>query len=323
MGILNQEVSELTKGLHHIMHLLQARVPMHHCKASLPSYPYGIQMVSIPTTAATTDTSFNRSSTYHLHSDHTSREVYSHQSTSCTGHWSCSATAVTHRPQSFSPPANSCTDPSVNSGSQLFPCHSSESMTRHMWNSTSLLSVSPGFQLGSPGHASHAGHKNSDNRPLSLSPTTISHSQPTLCLQPPSDSDEHACLLSSSLTGVSTHSLLDMSASSYSHPRQPSETPVSLSQDRTYLNQDTSIFQISDSRPSVLPVSSSTSTQFPPAGLSLNSESLRSNTLESSLPLGGTSTAAHNSLWYLLKSRGSIENKESESESLQRSSIGL
>lgn len=339
MGTLNQEVSELTKGLHHMMHLLQAHVSVHHYKASLPSYQYGNQMVSMPTTMPNTDMSFNLSSTYHLHNDPTSHEGYGLQSVPYTGYWSCSAAAETqthHCPQSPSPPANSCPASSVNSGPRLGPCHGSESVTTHVWTSPSLLNVSPGFQDGSPGHAPHAGHEKSDNRPLSASLTTISQSQPTLCLQPPSDSDEYSCLLSSAPTGMSTHSLLDSSPSSYPHLCLPSEPHVNLSQATQEdvcvlmsapashnLIQDTSIFQIKDSRPSILPVSASPTLSGLPVGSSLDSGSPQSDALEPRLPLGDPSAIEHTSLECLLGNRGSMESRDSESASSRRSSIGV
>lgn len=340
MGTLNQEVSELTKGLHHMMHLLQAHVSVHHYKASLHSYPYGIQMVSSPPTAPDTSMPFNLASTYNLHNDPGSHEGYSHQSVPHAGHWSYSAAAETqteshHQPQSSSPPAHSCLPLSVNSAPRLGPCHGSESVTTHLWTSPSLLSVSPGFQGGSPGLETHVGHE--DNRPLSASPTTISQSQPTLCLQPPSDSDEYSCLLSSAPTGASTHSLLDSSPSSYPTLCLPSESHLNLSQ-ATHedicvlmsapashtLIQDTPIFQMEDSHPSIHPLSASPPTlPGQPLGPSLDSGSLRSDALEPHLPLGDPSAIEHPSLECLLGNRGSMESRDSESVSSRRSSIGV
>lgn len=337
MGTLNHEVSELTKGLHHMMHLLQAHVSVHHYKASPPSYPYGVQMVSSHPTAPNTGMSFNLASAYHLHNDPGSHEGHSHQSVPPAGHWSYSGAAETqteshHGPQSSSPPANSCPPlSSINSAPRLGPCHGSEGVSAHLWTSPSLLSVSPGFQGGSPGLAPHAGHEDSDNRPLSASPTSISRSQPTLCLQPPSDSDEYSCLLSSAPTGTSTHSLLDSSPSSYPHLCLPSEPHLNLSHGTHEdicvlmsapashnLIQDTSIFQIEDSL--IHPASAS-----PPAlpGSSLDSGSPRSDTLEPHLPLGDPSAIEHTSLECLLGNGGSTESRDSESASSRRSSIGV
>ncbi|XP_051273262.1 potassium voltage-gated channel subfamily H member 4-like [Dicentrarchus labrax] len=325
MGTLNQEVSELTKGLHHMMHLLQAHVSVQHYKASLPSYPYGIQMVSSPPTAPNTGMPFNLASTYHLHNDPGSHEGHGHQSVPHANHWSYSAAAETqteihHQPQSSSPPANSCPPLSVNSTPRLGPCHGSESVTAHLWSSSSLLNVSPGFQGGSPGLAPHAGHEDSDFRPLSASPTAISQSQPTLCLQPPSDSDEYSCLLSSAPTSTSTHSLLDSPPSSY-----PEDICVLMSTTASHnLLQDTSIFQIEDSHSSIHPLSASPPTLTgQPLGSSLDSGSLRSEALDPHLPLGDPSAIEHTSLECLLGNGGSMESRDSESASSRRSSIGV
>ncbi|XP_059180813.1 potassium voltage-gated channel subfamily H member 4-like isoform X2 [Centropristis striata] len=335
MGTLTHEVSELTKGLHHMLHLIQAHVSVQHYNSALSSFPYGIQMVSSPPTAPNTGMPFNLASTYHLHNDPGSHEGNSHQIVPPAGHWSYSGAAETqtesHQPQSSSPPANSCSPPSVNSKS--VPCHSSESM-RHLWTSPSLLSVSPGFQSGSSGLAPHAGHEDSDNRPLSASPTTISQSQPTLCLQPPGDNDEYSCLLSGAPTGMSTHSLLDSSPNSYPHLCLPSESHLSLSQashedicvlisapTSHNLIQDTSIFQIEDSNPLVHPASASPP-MLPghPLESSLDSGSPRS---EAHLPLGDPSAIEHTSLECLLGNGGSMESRDSESASSRRSSIGV
>lgn len=318
-----------------MLHLLQAHVSMHQYKASLPSCPHGIQMVSMPTAVANTDPSFNLSSTCRLHNDPMSHEGYGLQSVPCAGHWSCGAAAEAHhRPQSSSPPVNSSTAPSVNSGLRLGPCHGSGST--HLWTSPSLLDVNTGFQGGNPDHATHAGHENSENRPLSASPINISQSQPTLCLQPPSDEDEYSCLLSSVPTGVSTQSLLDSLPSSYPHLCLPSEPTVSLSPATQedicvlmsapashHLIQDASIFQIKDSRPSILPLSPSPTLPHPLVGSSLDSASPRSDALEPHLPLGDPSAIEHTSLECLLGNGGSMESKDSESASSRRSSIGV
>ncbi|XP_078135046.1 voltage-gated delayed rectifier potassium channel KCNH4 [Sander vitreus] len=326
MGTLNQEVSELTKSLHHMMHLLQAHLSVHHYKASLPSCPCGIQMVSGPPTAANTDMPFNPVSAYHLHNDPGSHEGPSYQSDPPAGYWSYSGAPETqteshHRPQSCGPPVNSCPPLSVNSASSLdLLCHSSRRMTTNLWISPSLLSISPDFQGGSPGLAPHAGHEDSDNRPLSASASTISQSQPTLCLQPPSDSDEYSSY-------SSTHSLLDLPPSSYPPPlpalSQASHCVLMSAPTSHYVIQDTSIFQIEDSNPSIYPASASPPT-LPgiPLGSSLDSGSLQSDAIEPHLPLGDPSAIEHTGLECLLGNGGSMESRDSESESSQRSSIG-
>ncbi|KAG7227949.1 hypothetical protein INR49_005570 [Caranx melampygus] len=335
MSTLNQEVSELTKGLHHMMHLLQAHISMHHYKAS---HPYGVQVMSSPPTGPNTGMPLNPASAYHLHNDPGSHEGHSHQSVPSTEHWSYGGAAETqteshHRPKSSSPPANSCPPLPLNSEPRSGLCHSSESMKAQVWTTPSLLGISPGFHGGSPGLASHAWHEESDNRPLSASPTTISKSQPTLCLQPPSDSDEYSCLLSSAPTGLSTRSLLDSSPSSYPSFCLPSESRLNLPHTSNEdicvptphnLLQDTSIFQIDDSHSTVQPVPASLPTlPSNPLGSPLASGSPRSDALEPHLPLGDPSAIEHTSLECLLGKGGSMESRDSESASSRRSSIGV
>lgn len=335
MSTLNQEVSELTKGLHHVMHLLQAHISMHHYKAS---YPYGVQVMSSPPTGPNTGVPLNPASAYHLHNDPGSHEGHSHPTVHSTEHWSYSGSAETqteshHRPKSSSPPANPCPTLSLNSEPRPGLCHSSESTKAHLWASSSLLGISPGFHGGNPGLTSHAWHEDSDNRPLSASPTTISKSQPTLCLQPPSGSDEYSCLLSSAHTGLSTRSLLDSSPSSYPSFCLPSESHLNLTHTSNEdirvptshnLLQDTSIFQIDDSHPTVQPVPTSMPTlPSNPLGSPLASGSPRSDALEPHLPLGDPSAIEHTSLECLLGKGGSMESRDSESASSRRSSIGV
>uniref|UniRef100_A0A3P9D247 Voltage-gated delayed rectifier potassium channel KCNH4 n=1 Tax=Maylandia zebra TaxID=106582 RepID=A0A3P9D247_9CICH len=330
MGTLNQEVSELTKSLHHMMHILQAHVSFHHYNASFPSHPCGVQMASNSPRASNSGMPFSHSSAFHLHNVPGSH--YSHQSAPAAGHWSCSGTTETpteshQRPQSCSPPANHCPTLSPKSSPKSVPCHSSESMTAHLWTSPSLLSISPGFHGGSPGLPPHAGHE--DNRPLGASSITISQSQPTLCLQPPSDNDEYSCLLSSVPTGMSTHSLLDTSPSHYANlnPLKASNEAmcVLMSTPPSHpLIQDTSIFQIKDSNSSLHPVSSSPPTlPCQPFGSSVDSGSLQSDVIEPHLPLGDPSAVEHTSLECLLGNTGSLESRDSGSASSRRSSIGV
>ncbi|XP_053269759.1 potassium voltage-gated channel subfamily H member 4 [Pleuronectes platessa] len=336
MGTLNQEVSELTKGLHHMMHLLQTYISVHHYKAT---YPYSVQMVPVPQTDPSTGISFNLPSACHVHNDPGSYEVHSHQGVPPAGHWSYSGAAETqteihHRPQSPSPAVHSPPPLSLNSAPNLGLCRGSESTITPVWTSPSLVSVSPGFRGGGQGLG---GGDASSNRPLSAHPAIISQSQPTLCLQPPSDGDEHLYNLSRAPTGTSTHSLLDSSPGSYPHLCLHSESHLSLpktsredicalmsSPTSQNLIQDTSIFQIKDSYPSVHPVSFSLPTlpSHPPRS-SLDSGSPQSDALEPHLPLRDPTATEHNSLECLLGNGGSMESRDSESVSSRRSSIGV
>ncbi|KAK5881304.1 hypothetical protein CesoFtcFv8_022119 [Champsocephalus esox] len=202
MDSLNQEVSEITRSLQHMMHLLQSHLSGHHYKAS---YPYGVQMVSGHLAAPDPGTPFNLPPTYHL--DPGIHQGVPHASNLSYGG---AAETLTVSNQSLSPPANYCL--SANSA-PIGP----ESVTTHPRTSPPLLRVSPCFQGGCPDLAPQPGHKHSDNRPLSSSPTTISQSQPTLCLHPPSEREEYTCRLSGARPATSTHSLLDSPPSSYPH----------------------------------------------------------------------------------------------------------
>lgn len=327
MGTLNEEVSVLNKGLHHMMHLLQAHISMQHYKA----YPYGLQMVSMPTSVPSTDMSFNPSSTYHLHNDPTS---FGLQSAAHAGRWGCSAAAaesrtVTHQQtQRASPPASSCSTSLINSGPRPAPCHGSESITPHQWTSPSLLNIGPRFQDEGPAASPHAGHESSDNRPLSASPAAISQSQPTLCLQPPCEGGEFSCLLTSAPTGTSAHSLLDSS---------PSSPNVKISQDKQEdicvllsattshnVMEDSTIFQIKDSCPPMLPVSASpTLSSLPGPESSPDPAPSQSDAHDPRLPLCDPSAIEHTSLECLLGNGGFMESRDSESASSRRSSIGV
>lgn len=92
MVSLNQEVSQLTKDLHHMMHLLQAQAAVHHYPTSVSSHPYGVHMVHANTAAYTTGAHSRQEaqSLYHPHlhlqADHAENVVHIG-----TGAWSHSA----------------------------------------------------------------------------------------------------------------------------------------------------------------------------------------------------------------------------------------
>lgn len=274
MGTLNQEVSELTKGLHYMINLLQAHLSLQHCKGPCP---YNMHTVSSSHTCPDTGMHFNLAPTCHLLNVPGSHEGHSHQSVSPAEHCSYSAIDETltesyQQPQSSSPAANSCPPCSLTSTSALGTCQSCDSVTAHLWTSPSL----------------------------------------------PSDGDEYSWL-------KSDNNLLDPSSSSRYHPYVPSELYVSLSQNShedidvlmsapasQNLIQDTSILQIEE------PVSAS-----PPTLPCLDSETIWSDALESNLPLGHPSAIEHPSMECLLGTGSSMESRDSESASSQRSSNGF
>ncbi|KAM4715508.1 voltage-gated delayed rectifier potassium channel KCNH4 [Anableps anableps] len=302
VGVLNQEVSELTKSLHNMMHLLQAHISVnHHNKTLFVSSPHSVHTVSSPPMTS------NTSSAYCLNTSPQSLKAHGHQSAPVATHWSYSETAQSH--QSPTPLTNACLRLSVNSSSKLGPYHSTESMTLPVWTTPSLLHVSPTCSSGSPDLARHASWD--ESRPLGAGPTSISQSHPTLCLQPSSDSDEFACLLSSAPAGTSTHSLLDPTSQTSSEALGHNPT------------QDTSIFQIHDSHSSLPPTSSSPPVlPCQPSVSSLDSGSPQMDVLAPCLTLGNPSASEHTSLECLLGNGDSVESRDSESMSSRRSSIG-
>ncbi|KAM9715532.1 voltage-gated delayed rectifier potassium channel KCNH4 [Menidia menidia] len=315
MNTLNQEVSELTKGLHHMMHLLQALTPVHYHKTSLSSYPYSVQTASNPSTTPNTGMQLNPGLLHCLQCDPRSLKAHSHQSPTASARWACSGMteSQTESRRPSTPPANTCLPHSVNPLFKQGQCHSSQNKSPQLWTCHSLRSMSPDYVVGSPALARHARHE--ESTPLSSSPTSISQSQPTLCLQPPSDSHELSCLLSSGPTGTSTQSLLDAlpSYSNLNLPQASNEAIYALMSAPPPHNliQDTSLFQIDDSLPSIQSVSS------------LDSGSPHRDVLESCVPLGNAAALEHTSLECLLGNRDSMESRDSESASSRRSSIGV
>uniref|UniRef100_A0A3B4B2B1 Voltage-gated delayed rectifier potassium channel KCNH4 n=1 Tax=Periophthalmus magnuspinnatus TaxID=409849 RepID=A0A3B4B2B1_9GOBI len=171
MEILNQEVSELTKNLHHMMHLLEAHVSTLHFNPIHGTHHYNTPS---PHAAAPNSDTGGR------------QTVPTGPTSGLWGH-------VVHSPRSSSPTA---TRQTVESASSV--------VTTHSWTGSSLLCSN--FQ-------------SVDSRPPNSS---ISQSQPTLCLQPP---NTDSCLLS---TGESTQSLQVQSLSSYPLLCPPPEKKSSL-----------------------------------------------------------------------------------------------
>ncbi|XP_016519264.1 potassium voltage-gated channel subfamily H member 4 isoform X1 [Poecilia formosa] len=294
VGVLNQEVSELTKSLHNMMHLLQAHVSVnHHHKTPCLSTPHSVHSVSSSPIAPSTSTA------YCLYTSPQSLKARGHQSGPVASQWSYSETVQSHSNQSTTPVSNACLRLSLNSSSKLGLCHSTESMTLPVWTSPSLFHVG-----GSPDLARHSSRD--ESRPLGAGPTSISQSHPTLCLQPSSDGDEFACLLPSAPAGTSTHSLLDP---------MPQTSSDALGHNLT--------FQIHDSHSS-LPAASSSPPALPgqPFDSSLDSGSPQMDVLAPCLTLGDPSASEHTSLECLLGNRDSVESRDSESMSSRRSSIG-
>ncbi|XP_056152674.1 potassium voltage-gated channel subfamily H member 4-like [Lampris incognitus] len=342
MGTLNQEVSQLTKDLHHMMHLLQAQVATHHYTTSLPSYPYSVHMVSNPPSAPNTSMPFNMAPSLHLNHDSGSLEGQSHLNLPPVGQWSYIGAAGTqseshYQHQSSSPgPTNFYQSHPIDSATRPGLGHVSGNTTTYPWTGPSLLSISPAFQGGSSGLTRHAVHEDSDTGPRITPPTTVSQSQPTLCLQPPSGSVEYSCLLSSSAP-TSTHNLLVSSPSRYPHLCPPSDSHLfpaltthrdihTLASDHQsdIMTLDTCNRPVEEPHLSIHPIPISLQTfpsQLPDH--SQESEPPRPDALDGHIPLGDPSAIGHTSLECLLGKGGSMESRDSESVSSRRSSIGV
>lgn len=282
----------LSKGLHHMMHLLQAHISMQHYN----TYPYGLQRVSMPTSHPSTDVSFSPSTAYHLRSEPTS--FGSPGGPQVTQWGGCSA-ALAEAHTTGRQQTQLRGSPPMNPGCHLAHSRGSTSAsTPSEWSTRPLLNIIPGSQGEGPASAPH-----NESRPLGASPTAISQSQPALCLQPPTDADGFSCLLTSRPSGVSTQSLLDSSspASNPHPPCLPAQLSVNTPNKQTEkleeiciipaaaahnVMEDSSIFQIKDSCPPMLPVSaSSTLSSLPSRRSSLESVPSWSETLDPRLPL--------------------------------------
>ncbi|RVE59440.1 hypothetical protein OJAV_G00188660 [Oryzias javanicus] len=299
MGKLNQEVSELTKGLHQMMHLLEGHLSVRQYRTSIPSCSCSVQLVSSPATLNKAYRPSN-SASYCLQSEAKIPQTLLDQSELSGELWSRSGTADSHQPFCQS---NNHQPLSKN---PVGLCHSCEKVTSHQWMSSSLLSISPDYQAGSPKTP------NKVSRAPSPDPTT-SHSPSILCSQPPSDDDEYSCLLPNAPTTTST--LLEPPAANetVSNEKSPPSSHA--------LTQDTAVLQIDDSPPSPHPVSAAA--PLPHSKPSVSSLDAELPLDVSCLPLGDPSTLEHNSLECLLGNRDSTESRDSGSASSRRSSVGV
>lgn len=286
----------LSKGLHHMMHLLQAHISMQHYN----TYPYGLQMVSMPTSLPSTDVSFSPSSAYRLRSEQASSGSPGAPYTARRGCGAATTEGHTTGCQSQLHPS-----PSSIQGPCPAPSQGSENTsTPSEWSTGPLLNISCGSQGESPFDAPHGpGLKTSDSRPLRASQPAVSQSQPTLCLQPPTDAHRFSCYLTSQPSGASTQSLLDSSPTTNPHPPcLPAEPSFKTTRDKREeiglvpsatspacarnVMEDSSIFQIKDACPTMLPVSASpTPSSLPARRPSLEMGPSQSESLDPRLPL--------------------------------------
>ncbi|CAL8281858.1 unnamed protein product [Merluccius merluccius] len=236
MGTLNQEVSQLSKDLHHMMLLLQLQMTAHHHSPALSSHPHAVQTPPNPASGLPSSLSYAPLSSIHLHCEAGSVENISrlvHPPPHIVQQGFNGATRTLseglHQPQSPSPGAANIFHTHPLDSVEARPSHRQAvapgppAPWTHLsmdpsHGDSSLLGICPVFQCGNPGPASHLGHGDSESRPLSTSPMAISQSQPSLVLQHEGGrggSGEYSCQLSSAPT--STSSLLTPLPSSYHH----------------------------------------------------------------------------------------------------------
>uniref|UniRef100_A0A8C2BZP6 Voltage-gated delayed rectifier potassium channel KCNH4 n=1 Tax=Cyprinus carpio TaxID=7962 RepID=A0A8C2BZP6_CYPCA len=162
MGNLKQEVSILTKDLHHIMHLLQAQIAVRHYTAPLSSCPYGVHMMS--SSSISMSPAYILGSRIHMqHKDHVVPEgllgstSWSHsrpggsgfaQQTEIQGH--------IHQNELNQPSPATANEPCSHDWSSLYTSIPSNISHHHLSSGSSLLSISPGTQGPTPGESPRA-----------------------------------------------------------------------------------------------------------------------------------------------------------------------
>ncbi|XP_076856977.1 voltage-gated delayed rectifier potassium channel KCNH4 isoform X2 [Brachyhypopomus gauderio] len=343
MGSLNQEVCQLTKDLHHMMHLLQVQVASQHCTTSLPTYSYGVHMLSNHTGSTPLAYSIGASShlqpeahgfhqqgepchTGHGHpsqAKHTLTENIIQQGSSMwnqsTGRTAvCELTGESQLHQLCPhPPALTSTETAPYKWSSISSSTSSYcSHHEHSHPTSILLRTSPDPE-GVAGQDSPAGLVTAPP-PLGLSAvdrrfTTICHSQPALCVLPPPNPD-HLQGLSSAPT--STHSLV-MATRPFPTLRPPAEpAPAHSAPSLTELNLGSAV-ACADSH---VPDTSGLLDEYGEARVRLSERSPPPHRLGSGavdLPLGDLSRGEHTSRECLLAEQGSTESHDSDTSGSQ------
>ncbi|XP_016089064.1 potassium voltage-gated channel subfamily H member 4-like [Sinocyclocheilus grahami] len=163
MGNLKQEVSILTKDLHHIMHLLEAQIAVHHYTEPLSSCPHGVHMMS--SSSVGVSPAYILGSSIHMqHKEHVVPEgllgstSWSHgrpgggsgfaQHTEKQGHFR------QHEPNQHSPVT--ANEPCSHDWSSIYTSVPSNISHHHFSTGSSLLSISPGSLGPTPGESPRA-----------------------------------------------------------------------------------------------------------------------------------------------------------------------
>ncbi|KAL0984417.1 hypothetical protein UPYG_G00141140 [Umbra pygmaea] len=295
MGNLNREVSQLTKDLHHMMHLLQAQMAVHYT-----AYPYALHMVSNPNPTTGSGPAYSLApNSLHLHQD--------------PGEIEGTQRDTLHHGQGYTGAPGASCQTTITGGTQP---------VGHYLSSSPGPWTGPSLQTGcGPGTTLTAGHD--DFGGLGTSPVSISQSQPSLCPQPPSTGSERCFLPSSAPT--STYSLQDACPLIYTHHH-----PTALGDNSAHLGheggqshgcplQGTSASRLLDEELHTLSVHSSPGT---PSSFHRSSSVCSQNSgppprtdirAPPHLAQGDSAAVGHTSLECLLGNTGSLESRDSES----------
>ncbi|XP_026101225.1 potassium voltage-gated channel subfamily H member 4 [Carassius auratus] len=159
MGNLKQEVSILTKDLHHIMHLLQTQIAVRHYTAPLSSCPYGVNMMS--SSSISMSPAYILGSSIHMqHKDHVVPEgllastSWSHSrpgESGFTQHTERQEHFHQHEPNQPSPVT--AKEPCSHDWSSLYTSIPSNISHHHLSAGSPHLSIHPGTQGPTPGES--------------------------------------------------------------------------------------------------------------------------------------------------------------------------
>uniref|UniRef100_A0A8C9RGI3 Voltage-gated delayed rectifier potassium channel KCNH4 n=1 Tax=Scleropages formosus TaxID=113540 RepID=A0A8C9RGI3_SCLFO len=297
---LNQEVSQLTKELHHMIHFLQAHMAVQHYTSTLSTYPYGVHMVSNP--PASGSMAYNVAPGLHLHHEPVSLEPLGYHVGST---WSYGGS---HGSTSQSPGIVMCQQVEVEN------CHLVEHL-HHLSSPRSCLKT-PCF---TPGPTPQAGHGVS-TAALGSIPVNLSHSHLSLAHQPPVSYNTNPTSVHSSLTEPGGYPHIHLSTIPLLHSVGSKESGQGASSGPVHL-LDTC--NPSDAHPPCSSLSGSTPVLSQSSVTSQDSSPSRQDTCDTDPSLGDSAGIEHISMECLLSEQGSLERRDSETPKSRRSSIGI
>ncbi|XP_048870758.1 potassium voltage-gated channel subfamily H member 4-like isoform X2 [Brienomyrus brachyistius] len=295
MSLLNQEVAQLTKELHHMMHFLQAHVAVQHYTSSLSTYPYGVHVVSKPSTSSST--AYNVAAGLHLH-----HEPLSHHA---GGVWSFGGA---HGNTSQARGAATC-QPAETENCHLVDHFHHTPSPRSSCLQTPCFTSSPQSAYGAS------------------IPVNLRHSHPSLGHQLPA-SYEHAFSTStiptsahSAMTDHSRYPHLHVSTKPLLHPVGSKQSDLAASSAPLHTLDTCRLLEVH--LPANSPHSGPASVHRQPSVTSLDSGPSRLDISDSDHPLGDSAGVEHISLECLLSEQSSLGRRDSETPKSRRSSVGI